>query len=141
MLPDVIIALILAQLPWEEESERLLKEYSFAESQWRLYTKFKTETLLDTIIHTINGVRHRDNGPSVIIMNDTFRFEYYYQLGHIHRLDGPACIITDSSGYVRISDEYYQMGKRHRIGGPAIIRYYNHRNHEEYWIDGIRVMS
>ena len=36
--------------------------------------------------------------------------------GEVHRLDGPAVILTDGS------QEWYENGKNHRLDGPAINR-------------------
>jgi hypothetical protein len=43
MLHNEIVALILAYLPWEEDSDELLKIYPFAKYQWMRATKFVIE--------------------------------------------------------------------------------------------------
>ena len=47
--------------------------------------------------------------------------EQYYRNGKLHREDGPAVIIRDSSGFV---EKYFREGKRHRVDGPAYIYHY-----------------
>ena len=61
---------------------------------------------------TLNGKRHRDDGPAVVDLDGT---RGWYQNGEPHRDDGPAIIWASGSKF------WYQNGKWHREDGPAII--------------------
>lgn len=60
---------------------------------------------------TINGGRHRLDGPALITRNGS---QYWYRHGKLHRQDGPAVISQDCQ-------EWYRDGKRHNENGPAVI--------------------
>jgi len=64
---------------------------------------------------------HRVGGPA-LTSRDIFRNEQreYRQNGILHRTDGPARILVDSSSG-SVTKEYYIQGKLHRVGGPARV--------------------
>jgi hypothetical protein len=133
-LPKELIALILAHLPWEEDSDLLLPLYPFAEPQWRSYTSFtQTITGLNPTIITfyVNGICHRTDGPAEteLYRSKGYIKKYYYQ-NKLHRLDGPAIIgsIESLGNY----EQYYHMGLQHRIDGPAYIHNSNARDSIKY---------
>jgi|ERR1700691_2614071 len=66
----------------------------------------------DAIYYFLNGLRHREDGPSIIRKNGTIE---YCLNGKRHREDGPAIIRKDGT------IKYYLKGKYHREDGPAII--------------------
>jgi hypothetical protein len=136
MLPKEIIALILAHLPWEEESDRLLPEYPFTKAQWLSYTKFELYETHGIIQHLINNRSHKEDGPAFayIIPHDQQTIEYYY-FGLMHRTDGPASVNIYSD--VSRSERYYYMGHIHRNGGPAEITIKNNYCEELYYYMGL----
>jgi hypothetical protein len=136
-----IIALILAHLPWEEDSDLLLQEYPFAKPQWIRYTSFTTTVASDRTTYKINGVYHRIDDPAVIISYpDGSKTEIYYHYGKIHRIDAPAYISTYPLGYLKYY-RYYYNGRLHRLDGPAdiMINFKNGTKFEEYWINDHQV--
>jgi len=60
---------------------------------------------------TINGIRHRADGPAIAKADGST--SWYYR-GRRHRVDGPA--VTEADG----STTWYYRGRRHRVDGPAV---------------------
>jgi hypothetical protein len=60
------------------------------------------------------GTRHRDETLGPAWIKDYGRIKVYYNLGEIHRNNGPAMISDESQ-------KWYLHGKLHRADGPAII--------------------
>jgi hypothetical protein len=119
MLPDEIVALILVHLPWEEDADKLLKEYPFAKQQWKMYTNFRTIVSGGHTTHLVNNQLHCDDGPAIVCNIGNHLYHEYYYAGILHRIDGPARIIWNNSKITHV--EYYYMGHVHRINGPAMI--------------------
>ena len=66
------------------------------------------------IYYYLNGLYHREDGPSCINYDGTIE---YYLNGKLHREDGPAVI------YLGGTVKYYLNGLYHREDGPAAIWY------------------
>lgn len=68
-----------------------------------------------------NNLLHREDGPAEIFIDPDGNIysESWIQMGHLHRLDGPALINTSKNG---VTKAYYQEGELHRLDGPAIER-------------------
>ena len=67
--------------------------------------------LNDRIMYTLNGFKHRDDGPAVIY--DTGSKAYYYY-NKLHREDGPAIIYFDGEerwyiNNIRLSEEEFNQ--------------------------------
>ena len=83
----------------------------------------------------LNGERHRDDGPAVIIYrqildeqsytksNGSILRQAWWLNGERHRSDGPALIGYRANGSI-LRQIWYLNDKRHREDGPAEIVYY-----------------
>ena len=72
--------------------------------------------------------------------NGQIEYEEYRINGMLHRKNGPAVQIWDSTGQKR-SEEYYLNGKRHNEHGPAVQKWFENGqiSREEYWLNGEKV--
>jgi hypothetical protein len=82
--------------------------------------------------YSVNGRRHREDGPAYIYERKGIVLaEEYYKDGKRHRDDGPAVISRRDDGSIQ-REEYWCEGKLDRTDGAAIIL---------YTLDGITVAS
>jgi hypothetical protein len=68
---------------------------------------------LDNKIIVENSCVIPDNFTGIVELSDGTKF--YYELGDLHRENGPAVIRADGS------ETWYIRNKKHRLGGPANI--------------------
>ena len=63
--------------------------------------------------YTLNGKRHREDGPSWISYydNGNIEFESHYINGEYYREDGPAIIYYDLNGNIKFKRYYLDKGK------------------------------
>lgn len=88
-------------------------------------TRVRVFKNLDEVVYTVDGKKHRDDGPAVI---SPLRKEWWIN-GERHREDGPAILMNGGS------QQYYVKGRLHRKHGPAV----NLTNGcLEWWVNGMR---
>lgn len=85
------------------------------------------KTDLGTKYWYINGKKHREDGPAVIIDGIV---QSWFKNDKLHRENGPAIIFRDGI------ESWWLNDKRHREDGPAII---DSNGEQEWWIHGKRV--
>lgn len=88
-------------------------------------TSVKVLKVLDETRYTLNGLKHREDGPAVI---SRLKHEWWIN-GELHREDGPARVINGGSVC------YYVRGKLHREDGPAI---HLSNGLQEWYVNGVR---
>lgn len=132
---------------------------------WKKYTKFDVNKCCCSILYSVNGKRHRTDGPAVITLDfDRFidkglskyvqmasSLRVWYKNGLVHRDNGQPAYFSKNEfrwyinglnhredGPAYIDDrcqEWWQHGKRHRVDGPAVI-YSN--GDVEYWQNDVK---
>jgi hypothetical protein len=68
-----------------------------------------------------------DYTGTVVHMNSKPGTKFFYKNGKLHRLDGPAAVLSHTQ-------LWYFKGLRHRLDGPALKRF---DGYTEFWILGL----
>lgn len=84
---------------------------------------------------TKNGIFHREDGPAKYVNNDTKQEEFWYILGKLHRVKGPAAIWLGSyweiGGY-NYKYGWYKNSQCHRLNAPALIKWNGTKEYYEF---------
>ena len=83
----------------------------------------------------LNGIRHREDGPTYQSWYDNGQkeSEYWFLNGKYHRENGPADQYWYENGQI-IIESWYLKGNRHREDGPAYQKWFKNGEIEfEFW--------